>query len=309
MATRAFRSYPATAAANTNTSVTGIGGSGIVQRVASRRVGEQKGQAERIAADHAADRVRNRMDSQINEQMAEADANYRSKILYPLLRRRELPSIKLRTTADVLLLDVLAANRNQIAAPTTPPAVTAENDLAVQIHESMINNLAGALLGGVTLEEEALQQQVIDMRGSLPESLESDEDRDPWSITFARTQPVTVKFTDEGIQITIRGQRYTSGDQDFRAMNVTADYKISLSEPDANGIRGIKLVRQGDLTIVPPGKPRRLSGARSRCARCSRNGSASCSSRRSATRGSFCLAAGVRPAYSIQNNWKSAAAG
>ncbi len=253
-------SYPATAAANTNTRVTGIGGSGLVQRVASRRVGEQKSQAERIAADHAADRVRARMERQINEQMAEADANYRSKILNPLMRRRELPAIKLHTTAEALLVDVLAANRNQIAAPTTPPEITAENDLAVQIHESMVNNLAAALLGGVTLEEEELQQKVIDLRGSLPESLESDEDRDPWSITFARSQPVTVKFTDGGIQITIRGQRYTSGDQDFRAMNVTADYKISLAEPDANGLRGIKLVRQGELTIVPPGEPRRLSG-------------------------------------------------
>ncbi len=257
---KGFASYPATAAANTNTLVTGIGGSGLVQRVASRRVGEQKSQAERIAADHAADRVRLRMDKQINEQMAEAHANYHRKIRNPLIRRREFPELKLRTTEQNLLLDVLAADRSQIAAPTSPPAISVDNDVAVQIHESMINNLAAALLGGVTLEEEALQERIIELRGSLPESLESDEDRDPWSITFARSQPVSVKFADDGIQITIRGQRYTSGDQDFRAMNVTADYKIKVSEPDQQGIHGIQLTRQGDLTIVPPGKPRRLSG-------------------------------------------------
>jgi len=253
-------SYPSTAAANTNTRVTGIGGSGIVQRVASRRIGEQKRQAELIAADHAADRLRERMDAQINRQMAEAHANYLKKVKHPLIRRREFPDINLRTSSEELFLQVLAANRNQLAAPTAPPEVTAAGDLAVQVHESMINNLAATLLGGVTLEEEELQKQVIEMRGSLPEALESDEDKDPWSITFARSQPVTVTFTDGGLSITVRGSRYTSGDQDFRAMNVTAHYKIGLSDPDANGIRGIKLVRQGDLEIVPPGEPRRLSG-------------------------------------------------
>jgi hypothetical protein len=241
--------------------VTGIGGSGLVQRVASRRVGEQKSQAERIAADHAADRLRARMDREINNQMAEAHANYRQKVLYPLTRRREMPDIRMSTTAEELLVNVLAANRNQLGAPTAPPEVTAEGDLALQVHESMINNMAAALFGGVTLEEKDLQEKVIEWRGSLPEALESDQDRDPWSITFDRSQPVTVKFSDDGnVQITVRGQRYTSGDQDFRAMNVTADYKISISEPDANQVRGIKLVRQGDLTIVPPGEPRRLSG-------------------------------------------------
>jgi len=255
-----FASYPATAAARTNTQVTGIGGSGMVQRVASRRVGEQKSQGERIAADHASDRVRLRMDQQINEQMAEAHANFHSKVRNPLLRRRELPDMKFRTTSENLLLDVLAANRNQLAAPGTPPAIEGENDLAVQVHESMINNLAASLLGGVTLVEEELQKRVVEMRGSLPESLKSDEERDPWSITFARNQPVSVKFGENALQITIRGQRYTSGDQDFRAMNVTANYTVGLTEPDELGIRGIKLVRQGDLEIVPPGEPRRLSG-------------------------------------------------
>jgi len=118
----------------------------------------------------------------------------------------------------------------------------------------MVNNLCDGLLGGRTLTEEELQQKVIDLRGELPEALESDPDRDPWSITFARSQPVTVKFGDGQIEVTIRGQRYTSGDRDFRAMNVTAVYKFEIDGP------GIKLTRQGDLTIVPPGKPRALSG-------------------------------------------------
>jgi hypothetical protein len=249
-----FASYPATAAANTSTRITGIGGRNIVQRVAWKRVGEQKPEAERIAGDHAADRVCERLDAQVGEELGRAHADYLAKVRNPLLRRREFPELRFRTTNELLFVDGLAANRSQIAASTPPPAVTAKNDLAVQVHESMINNLAAALFSGRTLTEEEMQKQVIDIRGELPDSLKSDPDQDPWSITFARSQPVTVKFADDQIEITIRGQRYTSGDRDFRAMNVTARYKFAIDGP------GIKLTRQGDLVIVPPGEARRLSG-------------------------------------------------
>jgi hypothetical protein len=249
-----FASYPATAAANTATRITGIGGGGMVQRVAWKRVGEQKPQAERIAGTHAADRVRVRMDKQVGEQLSKAHADYLQKVRNPLLRQREFPALSFRTTKELLLVTALAANRNQIAAPTPPPAVTVENDLGVQVHESMVNNLAAALLSGRTLTEEEMQKQVIDLRGELPDSLKSDPDKDPWSITFARSQPVTVKFGDNQLEVTIRGQRYTSGDREFRAMNVTAKYKFEIDGP------GVKLSRQGDLEIVPPGKPRALSG-------------------------------------------------
>ena len=46
---------------------------------------------------------------------------------------------------------------------------------------------------------------------------------------------------------TIRGQRFTSGDRRFRAMNITASYQVERTE------RGTRLVRKEELEIVPPG--------------------------------------------------------
>ena len=159
--------------------------------------------------------------------LGKAHWNYVNKVRNPLLRRREFPALfQFSTTDDSLFVIAQQANRFQIGAPDNPPSVTVENDLAVQVHESMINNLAAALLGGVTLKEEEVQKQAIELLGELPEQLKSENDRDPWSITFAKIRPVTIQFADNGFQFTVRGQRYTSGDRDFQAMNVTADYKI-----------------------------------------------------------------------------------
>jgi hypothetical protein len=243
-----FKSYPAKGHATARTQITGVGARHkMVQRIASRRAAKLKPQAERIGSDHAGDRVRDRVEEQSGSQLSEAHANYVTKFRKPLLRRREFPELlRFRTTEDYLLVTGMKANRMQLAAPGEPPTVDGDHDLVVRVHESMINNLAAAMLSGVTLKEEEVQQQVIELRGELPEKLKSDPDKDPWSITFASSRPVTVKFAEDGFEFTIRGQRYTSGDRDFRAMNITAKYKAEIS---GNGAR---LVRQGDLSILPP---------------------------------------------------------
>ena len=145
----------------------------------------------------------------------------------------------------------------------------------------MVNNLAASLLAGVTVKEKEMQDKIIELRGKLPEQLKSDPDRDPWSITFAKSRPVSVKFNDQGVQITVRGQRYTSGEREFRAMNVTANYKI---KPYGSSYR---LVRDEELQIAPPTSwPARLGSRSTSCRskRYCRPDSASCSSRSSRLR-------------------------
>jgi hypothetical protein len=254
-------SYPAKATASTKTKISGIAagrsGSGIVQRIATRKVYESKSEAERIGSDHAAVRVRKRVEAESGAQLGKAHWNYVNKVRNPLLRRREFPALlKLSTSEESLFVTALQANRNQIAAPDNPPAITVENDIAVQLHESLVNNFASALLSGVTLKEEDVQKRAIELLGKLPEQLKGEEDRDPWSITFAKIRPVTMKFADSGFQVTVRGQRFTSGDRDFQAMNVTADYKI---ERQGDGFR---LARKEELLIEPPNfvKGKTLSG-------------------------------------------------
>ncbi|MEX2111877.1 MAG: hypothetical protein WD845_01750 [Pirellulales bacterium] len=242
-----FKTYRATGAANTRTTITGIGGGKLVQRIASRKVSEQKGEAERIASDHAAVRVRNRLEGQSSGQLGKAHQDFEKKFRKPLLRRREFPELfKFRTTEDALFVTGMKANRMQLGAPGAPPQVDGQYDLVLRVHETMINNMAAALLAGVTLHEAEVQQKVIDLQGELPEKLKSDENQDPWSITFAASRPVTIRFADDGFKVTIRGQRYTSGERNFRAMNVTASYQAQI---DGNGA---KMVRQGELEILPP---------------------------------------------------------
>jgi hypothetical protein len=245
---KGFASYPAKATASTKTQITGINAGGnMAQRVATSRVYENKPQAEQIAASHAAARAQRRLDAQTGQMLSKAHANYLQKFRNPLLRRREFPTLlKFHSSDDSLFVTALQANRDQIGAPQVPAAPSDEHDLAVRMHETVVNNAADALLSGTTLKEKEMQDKVIEWRGELPEQLKSEEDRDPWSITFAKSRPVSIKFADNHVKITVRGQRYTSGEREFKGMNVTADYRIVPSGSS------YKLVRDAELHIEPP---------------------------------------------------------
>ena len=87
---------------------------------------------------------------------------------------------------------------------------------------------------------------VSDLLGYVPPQLKPDEDREPWTIVFARQQPITVTFADGGFSFTLRGQQFFKGDKPYPGMNVTAAYKFA----KANGV--LQAVRQGELEVFPP---------------------------------------------------------
>ncbi len=243
---------PAASNAVTETRITGVrsrrGRGGVVERQARQRAAEQKSQAELIAARHAEQRVNTRVDKQAGQLIRRANEAFVEKFREPLLRRKLYPErLCFSTTKEALHVVALQADASQLAAPSAPPKLIEPGDLAIRIHQSMIDNLAGRVLAGMTFHDEYLQATIIEVLGELPERLKPEEDQQPWAITFARQQPITVTFAQNRLILTMRGQRYYRGEDRYPAMDVTAVYKLAVTE------QGIKAVRQGDLQIFPPG--------------------------------------------------------
>ena len=119
-------------------------------------------------------------------------------------------------------------------------------DMSLRLHESMINNLAHDAIAGRTIHEEKVQAAATNLLGELPEKMKGDEDGQPFAITFARRQPISVAFADDGFKVTIRGVEYRKGANKSNAMNITAAYKIEKTP------KGFKAVRQGEIEVFPP---------------------------------------------------------
>jgi hypothetical protein len=220
----------------------------MIQKMAWKKAGKQKCLAEQIASQRAAARLEGRVDSQAAEMLDKSNRRFRENFLNPLLRLDEFPeTLDFSTTDEALSVVWMKANIHQLGATTAAPATSDSAVVSIRLHQSLVENLGNALLAGRTLTEEKLQVRLKDLLGEVPEKLRPKADEEPWSITFAAVDPVTIEFKESGYRITVRGQEFTSGERKFKAMNVSAEYK---GERSGNGL---KWVRQGDLEVNPPG--------------------------------------------------------
>ena len=254
-----LQAQPATARCSTSTTVTGISSNRpAAQRVAHDRVARSKGEAEQIASRHAEQRVARRMNDEMGNLVTKANKAFREKFRDPLRRRDQFPRmLRFSTTADQLQIAMLHANEFQLAAPETPPELTSRHDLAVRLHQSFVNNFAESMLGGITLTDEQVAQLAKDLSGEVPEELQISDDKDPWSITFSRQEPISLVFTDKTVRIAIRGRRFTRQDQTLsKLVDISATYNVEKTET------GSRMTRQGDVAVIFPGREDQQLGAR-----------------------------------------------
>jgi hypothetical protein len=244
---------PVEAHASTDTRTAGIGvnkkfGQRLIRKIASKKIAQMRPQAEAIAEGRAREKVREQFESQTSTAISQASRDYQAKFRQPLIDRGWYPELlQLNTTQSRLRVTARKSLADQVAAFTAPPAVDPDAVLSARVHESMVNNTAEITLGGRTITQKFVEEQMKKNNVAVPMELQNDADQPPWSITFAKRRPVELDVDDDRVKLTVRGTRYTSGDREFDAMDVWAAYRIEPGHP------GIRLVRDGDVQIYPPG--------------------------------------------------------
>ena len=244
---------PVDAHASTDTRTAGIGvsskfGKRLIRRIASKKIAEMRPQAEAIAEGKALVKVREQFESQTADPISKASRDYQAKFRRPLMERGWYPEmLHLNTTASRLQVTARKSLADQVAAFTAPPPVDPDAVLSARVHESMVNNSAEITLGGRTITQQFVEEQLKKNNMAVPAELQNDADQQPWSITFAKRRPVEMDVDDGRVKLTVRGSHYTSGDREFDGMNIWATYRIEPGHP------GIRLVRDGDVQIYPPG--------------------------------------------------------
>ena len=251
-----------TAKAKSNNRITGLSAKRkFIERIAWRKIGQQKGAAERIGARKTEQRVGEEMDREAESLLADADEKFNEGFREPLVRRAAFPKIlDFSSTDDAIQLTMLQASSRQLGAPTLLPPLAVENDLGVRLHESLINNYASTLYSGRTLTSEEVEKESKNSpllqrfrekqdakRKARGEAEPEDKQEDAnWAITFARRNPVTVEFNDGNVRLTIRATRFEGdGPIQERNMSIWVVYKFELA---AN--QGLKLVLQ-EWDVIP----------------------------------------------------------
>ncbi len=244
-----IKSLPATANAVTHTKTTGIEAKRpIVERIAERRTDAERPRTDRMVAKNTEQTVDHNMDQEVDKQVAEANDAFQKRFRQPLEKQGLFPAeLLFSTTKEAIRAQVLWAKGEQAGALSAPPEFDPAPDLGVQVHESFANNLAAAELAGKHLDEATVQAAAAKLLGSLPGQLGPDQSGEPWAITFAEEEPITIRLTDDSVQLTIRAQHLVHGKTAYPGVDLEAEYKFELGDGQ------FKAVRQGDVRILPPG--------------------------------------------------------
>jgi hypothetical protein len=239
---------------------------GLIEKMAWKRAGQQKGEAEAIASQHASWRVAGQMDREAGRLVAEQNERYMSKFRNPLVRRGEFPEdLTFSSTPDRVQARMRQESASLLAAPDEPPGYSADHDLALRTHESAVINYGQGLVGGYELTDLRLEKLIKDdLQADLPDELrvtlpdgKLDPEKEAWSIIFAKDLPVRAKFTGGGLWMAIRADGFTRGESDTpgkykpaitELVEISAAYKIDTTD------KGATLRRDGDVQVRFPNR-------------------------------------------------------
>tara|TARA_B100000700_G_scaffold96972_2_gene109134 strand:- start:2806 stop:4938 length:2133 start_codon:yes stop_codon:yes gene_type:complete len=241
-----FTTEPAQAEAATKLELESIEGpSSTHESIAKTKFIKLRSQNEKDASEVAVESVTTKMDAQVLELLANVIDGYQDKVRNPLIRRGGFPvNVNSTSTEEYIRLNMLQTGRYQLASPTEPPALNRGTDVALRLHESFIRNFTEVVLGGVELTDEKLVQHMTDLGAEVPEELKTGKGKKSWAITFNNTQPISVSFRDNQLEIAIQGKQFKDGAKVINdRIRISAVYNVLKTD------EGMQLVRDGDVNV------------------------------------------------------------
>lgn len=250
---------------NTTTGIsTNVGGlfSGIAQNVASREVEARRGAAESIAADRVRTNVLPKFNAEVDKNFAEAGPKLEKDVFAGLKATGLYPDAFVYTTSNsTLMLSSRLMNKSELGADL--PATTAAGDrgATVQLHETAINNAIDRMeLAGQTLTEpelrakmEAFFSKALNKTVKLEappkpttDDADSDDDKGPSAIIFAKNDPMRVQFEDGELILVIRAGFKQEGKDDIPMREIVAPITFEVKGNKILATRGNVRVAAAD---------------------------------------------------------------
>lgn len=230
----------------------------LVRKIASRRASEQKPKAEAIGREKLRQQVGSEFAAQVEEAVripAQTERQNAFAQARTTLTRLDLPEPRrtIGSSTESVFLQATQAGLEQLAAANPAPSLTSGTyDLAIQLHESTVDNIASRVFAGRTMSRDQLDRLISRTGRPAPVATDSEEDDTPFVIDFAKLRPIIFEARAQSLKVGIRGTRFKQGDRELKqALEITATY-IPVRLMDG----AMYLERQGDVSVDFPGNRR-----------------------------------------------------
>lgn len=217
----------------------------LVRAIAKKQAARKKPAADRIGERKLREQVSSQFTSESNEVNPVTPTELLDRA-EPMLNRLSLtrPTQFWSSTEEAISVASVLRNPDQLASAVQRPNLAQPFSLAIQIHESAIENAFTAILAGRTLNEKRLEELLANV--SIKNEDEEEETESPFEISFSRSRPVIFEARSQSLRLGLRGTRFTQGNRAplVKPIEITATY-----EPASNQ-DGKLVMRRADQVSV-----------------------------------------------------------
>ena len=248
----AVTTTPARARANLTSQISDvrINAGPIIRLLARSQIEIQKEDSQDEAARRAERRMSKELNDRIDPNIAELNVKYQ-KIREALNKTGLFPRVwNLSSTAQQVDLSILLGNTYQPSAPIPAPILQPTNGLAVQVHQSALNNMLAILLAGRFIDEEKFSQRMAEFFEETPEFLKRKAEESPAKVSFGQRAPVDVLFVDNKIRVVVRLNDIRVLDNSSRSFVISVEYRIKMENREG---RDIVILEQTEAEAFPAG--------------------------------------------------------
>jgi hypothetical protein len=220
----------------------------LVRRLVHRVYDKKKEQIDSQIYQSGSEELQKQFETNALKTLTEANARYYEKLRDPMTRRGIFPQrVRLMTSDHQLGLRSLLLEPTGKPQHFSPvPEIQGWPDLAVRVEESMLNNASHTIFAGKTFDGPALDKEFSTfLKPLMGAPVETTEKGEEFSITFPDEKPIEIHFRDQGFQVTIRGEEFSTERGAFEGMDTTGFYKLEKTDT------GLIAKRQGELEVYP----------------------------------------------------------
>ncbi|MEZ6040012.1 MAG: hypothetical protein R3C20_05870 [Planctomycetaceae bacterium] len=232
---------------------------GIIRNIARKEVAKSKGQSEALTRDRLRDEALPKFETEVDNQLAELNDTLH-KTLSSLERKGVAPeSISARSSSNQIAVSSRTMNVNRVGGSTQPPMLLSSSGLALQVHETALNNTIDALeFNGRSIPEdqvaseleaalsELLQRDIKLSKDDKPKEESTEEPEPPTTFVFSSTDPIRAHFGEDEIILVLRAGVNQEGKDPIPEQIITVPISVSLQggklilEPGTFGVASVE---------------------------------------------------------------------
>ena len=212
---------------------------GIAKRIAYREAERRRPEAEAIARDRVAERVYPEFDRQIDQQLASANDQLESTVRRQLKRADLMPSLQQVSSTDTSIsYSAQFGPKSNLESTSRVSDVPSDCGLNLFVHESLLNTLVAKTgLAGLNTTDAKIKaifapyeskSEPIERNPADPAIVPPGLDNIITEIEFDRNEPLSMKFEQGQLMLTIRAKFKPAGQDVIPALIVTIPYRSEL---------------------------------------------------------------------------------